>query len=58
MKWKEKTRYIKIQLIGKLASIITTKFIVEKYIDPGILVVTITINNFSISNTLIDLGAL
>jgi hypothetical protein len=29
----------------------------EKYVDPGIPMVTITINNFSISKTLIDLGA-
>jgi hypothetical protein len=30
---------------------------IEKYVDPGIPMVTITINNFSISKTLIDLGA-
>ena len=30
---------------------------VEKYVDPGIPMVTITINKFSISKTLIDLGA-
>ena len=30
---------------------------VEKYVDPRIPMVTITINNFSISKTLIDLGA-
>ena len=29
---------------------------VEKYVDPGIPTVTITINNFSISKTLIDVG--
>ena len=30
---------------------------VNKYVDPKIPMVTITINNFSISKTLIDLGA-
>ena len=29
----------------------------EKYIDPGVPLVTISINKFSIPNTLIDLGA-
>jgi hypothetical protein len=35
----------------------TTRVISEKYVDPGIPIVTIFINNFSIPNTLIDLGA-
>ena len=30
---------------------------IEKYVDPGIPMVTITVNNFSIPKTLIDLGA-
>jgi len=35
----------------------STKTTVEKYIDPGIPMVTISISNFSVPNTLIDLGA-
>jgi hypothetical protein len=46
-----------IQVVGKLASLMTTKVISEKYVDPGILIVTIFVNKFSIPNTLIDLGA-
>eukprot|EP00253_Pinus_taeda_P008492 PITA_08492 len=46
-----------IQVIGKLASLMSTHTTVEKYIDPGIPMVTISINNFSVPNTLIDLGA-
>eukprot|EP00253_Pinus_taeda_P010783 PITA_10783 len=46
-----------IQVIGKLASLMSTQTIVEKYIDPSIPMVTILINNFLVPNTLIDLGA-
>ena len=46
-----------IHVIGNLAGLISNTVSVEKYVDPGILMVTITINNFSISKTLIDLGA-
>ena len=35
----------------------STNISMEKYIDPGVPLVTISINNFSIPNTLIDLGA-
>jgi len=54
---KKKKDPTTIQVIGKLASLMSTKTIVEKYIDPGIPMVTISINKFSIPNTLIDLGA-
>ena len=30
---------------------------IEKYVDPGIPMVTVSINKFSVPNTLIDLGA-
>ena len=33
-----------------------TNLSMEKYIDPGVPLVTISINKFSIPNTLIDLG--
>lgn len=46
-----------IQVIGKLASLVSTKAIIEKYIDPSIPMVTILINNFLVPNRLIDLGA-
>lgn len=35
----------------------SAKTTIEKYIDPGILMVTISINNFSVPQTLIDLVA-
>ena len=35
----------------------STNISIEKYIDPGVPLVTICINKFSIPNTLIDLGA-
>jgi len=54
---KKKKDPTTIQVIGKLASLMSTQSIVEKYIDPGIPMVTISINNFSVPNTLIDLGA-
>ena len=53
---KKKKDPTTIQVIGKLASLVSTQTIVEKYIDPGIPMVTISINNFSVPNTLIDLG--
>ena len=46
-----------IQVIGKLASLMSAKTMIEKYIDPGMPMVTISINNFSVPKTLIDLGA-
>jgi hypothetical protein len=46
-----------IHVIGNLASLMSNTISIEKYVDPGIPMVTITINNFSISKTLIDLGA-
>ena len=34
----------------------STSITMEKYIDPGVPLVSISINSFSIPNTLIDLG--
>lgn len=45
-----------IQVISQLASLMFAKITIEKYIDPGIAMVTISINYFSILNILIDLG--
>lgn len=45
-----------IQFDGKLASLMSTNIVLEKYVDPGVPLVTISINKFSIPNTLIDLG--
>jgi len=45
-----------IQVIGHLANLLTTTLIIEKYVDPGILIVTTSINNLCLPNTLIDLG--
>lgn len=57
----KKTRKIKkdpprIHIIGILASLMSTNTIVEKYVDLGIPMVTISINNFSVSKTIIELG--
>jgi hypothetical protein len=46
-----------VQVVGKLASLMSTNITTEKYVDPGVPIVTILINNISIPNTLIDLGA-
>jgi hypothetical protein len=46
-----------IHVIGNLAGLMSNTISIEKYVDPGIPMVTITINHFSISKTLIDLGA-
>jgi hypothetical protein len=46
-----------IHVIGNLAGLMSNTISIEKYVDPGIPMVTITINNFSISKTLIDLGS-
>ena len=46
-----------IHVIGNLAGLMSNTVLVEKYVDPGIPMVTININNFSIPKTLIDLGA-
>ena len=46
-----------VQVKGHLASLMSTSITMEKYIDPGVPLVTISINSFSIPNTLIDLGA-
>ena len=46
-----------IHVIGNLVGLMSNTIFVEKYVDPGIPMVTITINKFSISKTLIDLGA-
>ena len=44
-------------MVGNLAGLMSNTIFIEKYMDPGIPMVTITINNFSIPKTLIDLGA-
>ena len=46
-----------IQVIGRLASLMSIKTTIEKYVDPEIPMVTISINSFSVQKTLIDLGA-
>lgn len=46
-----------IHVIGKITSLMSTKTTIEKYVDPEIPMVTISINNFSVSKILIDLGA-
>jgi hypothetical protein len=46
-----------IHVIGNLAGLMSNNISIEKYVDPGIPMVTITINHFLISKTLIDLGA-
>jgi hypothetical protein len=43
--------------MGKLEGLMSNIVFIEKYVDPGIPMVTITVNNFSIPKTLIDLGA-
>eukprot|EP00253_Pinus_taeda_P009414 PITA_09414 len=45
-----------IQVGGKLASLMSIGFVIEKYADPGIPMVTTFINGYPIRNTLIDLG--
>jgi hypothetical protein len=44
-----------IHVIGNLAGLMSNTISIEKYVDLGIPIVTITINNSSISKTLIDL---
>lgn len=46
-----------VQVKGQLASLMSTNISIEKYIDPGVPLVNISINKFSIPNTLIDLDA-
>jgi hypothetical protein len=46
-----------IHAIGNLAGLMSNTISIEKYVDPGIPMVKIKINNFSISKTIIDLGA-
>ena len=47
----------KIHVIENLVGLMSNTIFVEKYVDPEIPMVTITINKFSNSKTLIDLGA-
>ena len=47
----------KFKSIGKLSYLVSTKSAIEKYIDPGIPMVTISINIFSVPKSLIDLEA-
>jgi len=44
------------QVVGKLASLMSTNILTEKYVDPGVPIFTILIINLSIPNNLIDLG--
>ena len=53
---RQKREPYTIQVGGKLASLMSTGFVTEKYVDPGIPVVTTFINGYPIKNTLIDLG--
>lgn len=46
-----------ILFTGHLTNLISNSMEVEKYVDPRIPMVIITIGNFLILNTLIDLGA-
>ena len=46
-----------IHVIGNLAGLMSNTIFGEKYVDPRIPMVTLTINNFSIPKTLIELGA-
>jgi hypothetical protein len=46
-----------INAIGKLLDLILGKVFISKYMDPGSIIVKVNINNTSISNTLVDLGA-
>jgi hypothetical protein len=46
-----------IQVVGKLASLLSTKITTEKYVDHGNPIVTVFINKTPIANTLIDFGA-
>lgn len=54
---RQKKESFTIQVGGKLASLLSTGFLTEKYEDPGIPVVTTFINGDLIRKNLIDLGA-
>ncbi len=54
---RQKREHSTIQVGGKLASLMSTRFVTKKYRDPRIPVVTTFINGHPIKNTLIDLGA-
>ena len=43
-------------MVGKLASLMLIKIIIEKYVDPSVLMVTTIIKNIYIPNNLIGLG--
>ena len=43
-------------MIGNIAGLMSNIILIEKYVDRGIPIVKITINNFSIPKTLIELG--
>jgi hypothetical protein len=45
-----------VQVIGKLADLMSGKIYMQKYVDPSSPIVKIHINNVAIENTLIDLG--
>jgi len=45
-----------IQVGGKIASFMSTRFSIEKYANPGIILITTFINKYPIINTLIHLG--
>jgi len=55
--WKEEERTKNSASKRQLASLMSINITMETYIDPGVPLVTISINSFSIPNTLIDLDA-
>ena len=54
---RQKREPSNIQVGGNLAILMSTRFVIEKYADPRIPMVTTFINGYPIKNTLIDLGA-
>lgn len=56
---RRKRKEIKrIQIFGKIVDIMVGKITIQKYIDPGSLIVKTHINGIEIPNTLIDIGAI
>jgi hypothetical protein len=46
-----------MQVMGRLANLMSSKIYIQKYEDPRSPIVKIHINNIAMTNTLIDLGA-
>ncbi len=56
---RRKRKEIKrIQIVGKIVDIMVRKITIQKYLDPGSLIVKTHINVIEIPNVLIDLGAI